>query len=430
MEIFHRMESQVRSYSRSFPVVFHKALGSTLYDEHGKGYLDFLAGAGTLNYGHNHPLIKQAVMDYLEEDGLIHGLDTFTCAKRDFLGALDEIILRPRQLDYRVQFPGPTGTNAVEAAMKLARLVKQRENIVAFTNGFHGVSLGSLAATANSHFRSGAGTTLNQVTFMPYCGYMGEEGETLGYFRQLLNDPSSGLDRPAAVIVETVQGEGGVNVASIRWLRELEVICREFDMLLIVDDIQVGNGRTGSFFSFEKANLRPDIVLLSKSLGALGLPLAIMLFKPELDIWKPGQHNGTFRSNNLALVAATAALENFWRSPELAQQVAARGRRLHEGLQEIADAFDGELMTIRGRGMIQGIACAQPELASEISRAAFANGMIIETAGPLGEVVKCLPPLVLTEDELERGLEILARSVATAVERLRTAEMAAKEGRA
>src|SRR5688572_5957892 len=263
LKIFNRLESEVRGYIRTFPALFAKAQGSLLIGEDDSQYIDFFSGAGTLNYGHNNPLLKQAVLDYLDADGLVHGLDMATVAKRDFLETFERVILKPRGLSYKVQFPGPTGTNAVEAALKLARKVTKRTNIISFTNGFHGVSGGSLAATANSKFRDSAGFTLANITFMPYDGYMGTGVDTTTYLERMLTDKSSGVDTPAAVIVETIQAEGGVNVASFQWLRALEQVCRRHDMLLIVDDIQTGCGRTGTFFSFEGAGISPDIVTLS-----------------------------------------------------------------------------------------------------------------------------------------------------------------------
>ncbi|MEQ8495685.1 MAG: aminotransferase class III-fold pyridoxal phosphate-dependent enzyme, partial [Gammaproteobacteria bacterium] len=244
---FDELESNVQSYARSFPVVFDKAEGSYLYDESGRRYIDFLAGAGSLNYGHNNPHLRKKLVEYIESCGITHSLDMHSKAKETFLNTFNELILAPRGLDYVAQFTGPTGTNAVEAALKLARNIKGRHNIIAFTNGFHGVSLGAMAATGNSHHRGAAGLPLSGVTHMPYCSYFGDELDTISYMEKMLDDPSSGVDHPAAVIVETVQGEGGLNVASTRWLQALERVCRERDMLLIVDDIQAGCDRTGTF---------------------------------------------------------------------------------------------------------------------------------------------------------------------------------------
>jgi diaminobutyrate-2-oxoglutarate transaminase len=276
MKIFEEIESEVRSYARSFPRVFNRAQGEYLYDEDGKQYLDFLAGAGTLNYGHNNPAFKKALLDYIEADGISHGLDLHTKAKAEFLETFNEKILKPRELEFVVQFTGPTGTNAVEAALKLARNIAGRENVISFTNGFHGVSLGSLAATGNSHHRGASGVSLSGSSRMPFDGYLGDGIDTTAYLDKVLSDSSSGIDAPAAVLVETVQGEGGINAASFEWLRNLEAVCRKHDMLLIVDDIQAGCGRTGTFFSFEEAGIKPDIVTLSKSLSGYGLPFAVV----------------------------------------------------------------------------------------------------------------------------------------------------------
>lgn len=411
LETFQRLESEVRGYCRSFPTVFTRAQGACLFDTHGDRYIDFLSGAGTLNYGHNNPAIKKDVMAYLETDGLIHGLDMASRAKQIFLETFEEVILKPREFEYKVQFPGPTGTNAVEAAFKLARKATGRTNIVSFTNGFHGVSLGSLAATGNAHFRDASGISLPETTFMPYDGYLGDGVDTLDYFERALEDRSSGLDHPAAVVVETVQGEGGLNAASFAWLRRLERICDDNDIILIVDDIQAGCGRTGTFFSFEGAGINPGIVTLSKSLSGYGLPMSIVLMRPDLDVWDPSEHNGTFRGNNLAFVSATSALKKYWRSDDFMLEIAKKGRRIRERLGEWAARYPKLFTEVRGRGMMRGIVCDPPEAASDIGRHAFEKGLIIETSGAQGEVVKILAPLTIGEPTLEKGLDILEASI-------------------
>lgn len=412
LKIFDRMESEVRGYVRSFPTLFDKARGSRLIDEANNVYIDFFAGAGTLNYGHNNPVIKQDLIDYLESDGVIHGLDMATVAKKEMLEAFERTILRPRGMSYKVQFTGPTGTNAVEAALKLARKVKGRSNIVSFTHGFHGVSGGSLATTANAKYRGVAGAPLQNTTFMPFDGYLGAGVDTTEYLERMVSDRSSGMDHPAAVIVETVQGEGGVNVASAAWLRALEQVCRRHDMLLIVDDIQVGCGRTGNFFSFEEAGLSPDIVTLSKSIGGYGLPMAMVLLKPELDVWKPGEHNGTFRGNNLAFVAARAALLHYWSDDAFMDGTRRKGLVIRNWLEHIAADYPAGEFTVRGRGMIQGLVSVNTELPGRIAQRCFEQGLVIETSGAEDEVLKVLPALTIDEKLLCRGLEILEQSVA------------------
>ncbi|HEX7052751.1 MAG TPA: diaminobutyrate--2-oxoglutarate transaminase [Burkholderiales bacterium] len=412
LEIFDRLESEVRSYVRSFPTVFARARGAVLSDEAGRDYIDFFSGAGTLNYGHNDAGLKARLIEYLQADGVVHSLDMGTGAKRAFLEAFEQIILGPRKLHYKLQFPGPTGTNAVEAALKLARQVKGRAGIVSFTNGFHGVSGGSLAATGNAKFREAAGVALGNTVFMPYDGYLGEGVDSTEYLERMLADRSSGLDHPAAVIVETVQGEGGVNVASFEWLRNLERVCRRHDMLMIVDDIQVGCGRTGSFFSFEPAGISPDIVTLSKSISGFGLPMALVLMKPELDVWTPGSHSGTFRGNNLAFVTARAALERYWRTRELEDELRAKAAVVTASLAHIARAYPRGGFSVRGRGLIQGLAARDPALPERISARAFREGLIVETSGAESQVLKLLPPLTIDELTLRRGLELLERAVA------------------
>lgn len=410
--IFDDIESEVQSYARAFPIVFNRAKGSWLYDEEGKGYLDFLAGAGTLNYGHNNEHLKSALLEYIQEDGITHGLDLHTVAKQKFLHALNDKILKPRNLNYMVQFTGPTGTNAVEAALKIARNVKGRSNIIAFTNGFHGVSLGAMAATGNSHHRDAAGIALTGVTHVPFDGYMGKDVDSVALLETMIEDTSSGLDKPAGVIVETIQGEGGLNVARKEWLQALEKLCRKHDMLLIVDDIQAGCGRSGRFFSFEESGIKPDIVTLSKSLSGYGLPFAVTLIKPEYDTWKPGEHNGTFRGNNHAFITAATALEHYWSDDKFQNDVQMKIRQLSTRLQRIAKNYDPKLMTAKGRGFMQGIEFKSGELANRICREAFTRGLIIETSGSEGQVVKCLCPLTITPEELDQGLTILEQSVA------------------
>ncbi|CAM5199884.1 Diaminobutyrate--2-oxoglutarate transaminase OS=Castellaniella defragrans (strain DSM / CCUG 39792 / 65Phen) OX=1437824 GN=BN940_07411 PE=3 SV=1 [Castellaniella denitrificans] len=412
LKIFDRMESEVRGYVRSFPVIFSKARGSELFDEDGRRYIDFFSGAGTLNYGHNNPVLRERMMAYLESDGVTHGLDMATSAKKYFMQTLGRLVLEPRGLDYVLQFTGPTGTNAVEAALKIARQVKGRQNVISFTHGFHGVSGGSLAATANRKFRKAAGVALGNISFMPYDGYFGPDVNTMAYLERMLDDPSSGLDQPAAVIVETVQGEGGVNVASQRWLRELERLCRRHDMLLIVDDIQVGCGRTGGFFSFEAAGISPDIVTLSKSLSGFGLPMALVLLRRELDVWEPGAHSGTFRGNNLAFVTAAQALETYWTDEALSAEVAAKERLVRDWLENLAHSSRDAGLGVRGRGLIQGLVAPVGEgLAGRIARRAFEQGVVIETSGAHDEVLKVLPALTIPRELLQQGLEIIERSV-------------------
>ena len=406
---FDELESSVRIYCRTFDCLFGRAKGAFLYDHHNRSYIDFLSGAGSLNYGHNHPAIKRAVIDYLEGDGVVHSLDLYTTAKLAFLRKFRDVILVPRGLDYRVQFCGPTGTDAVEAALKLVRKVTGRQNIVAFSNAYHGVSLGALAATASSQKRASAGIALENVMRMPFEGFAGVIDGIALVERMLA--PGGGIEPPGGIIVETVQGEGGLNVASIDWLRRLSELAKRIEVPLIVDEIQTGCGRTGTFFSFERAGIRPDIVCVSKSISGLGLPLALVLIEPSLDQWGPGDHAGTFRGSNLAFVGATAALD-FWLDGALLEHVNRRGKRMREHLLGLVEQHPDQCAGVRGIGMMQGIAWHAPQIAAAVSRAAFAHGLIVETCGALDEVTKLLPPLTIDDQVLDEGLSRLSMAVA------------------
>ncbi|MGB3351544.1 MAG: diaminobutyrate--2-oxoglutarate transaminase [Mycobacterium sp.] len=409
-DVYEQVESGVRSYCRSWPTTMEVAQGSWLTDAAGRRYLDFFAGAGALNYGHNNPALKKPLLDYLSNDMIVHSLDMATSAKTDFLETFERLILRPRGLDYKVQFPGPTGANSVEAALKLARKVTGRESIINFTNAFHGMTLGALSVTGNSMKRAGAGIPLVHSTPMPYDNYFGGATEDFHWFERVLDDSGGGLNHPAAVIVETVQGEGGLNVARAEWLQALAELCRRRDILLIVDDVQMGCGRTGQFFSFEEAGIVPDIVTLSKSISGYGLPMALTLFRRELDVWTPGEHNGTFRGHNPAFITATKALETYWSTSSFAEETSAKGGQVRDRLEQIAATHEG--ISARGRGMAQGLKFADTALASEVCRAGFDRGVLMETSGPSDEVVKLLPPLTTTAADLDSGIDILAEAVA------------------
>lgn len=404
IDIYDRRESVVRSYSRTMPRQFERGHGVWMIDDRGGQYLDFLSGCSTLNYGHNHPVLKKALLEYIQADGIAHSLDLHTTAKADFLETFERLILEPRELDYRAMFTGPTGTNAVEAAIKLARKVTGRELVIAFTNGFHGMTLGALACTGNAGKRGGAGVPLSHVSHEPYDGYYGADVDTAALLDQRLSDPSSGLDAPAAIIVETVQGEGGLNAASPEWLRAVAAIAKRHGALMIVDDIQAGCGRTGSFFSFEGMGFTPDIVTLAKSLSGMGLPFALTLMRPEFDIWSPGEHNGTFRGNNHAFITATAALRHFWSDTEFIADISRRGDMLGERLQKIANEHG---LSTRGRGMMRGLDVGSGEIAASITAACFQRGIVIETSGPHDEIVKVLAPLTIEDAVLSEGLDIL-----------------------
>ena len=413
--IFEERESNVRSYCRAFPTLFTTAKGSILHNSDDRSFIDFLAGAGALNYGHNHDTLKAALVEYISRDGISHALDLHTEAKQAFLTAFTERILEPRGLPHRVQFAGPTGANAVEVALKISRKVTGRTGIVAFMGGYHGHSLGSLAATANLEHRAAAGVPLGNVTFVPFSSG-GPTGEfaSLDYLRAILSDSHSGIEAPAAVILETVQAEGGVNVAPAEWLRELRALCDEHGIVLIVDEIQTGCGRTGPFFSFERAGIVPDVITLSKSISGFGQPMAITLIKPELDQWKPAEHTGTFRGNNLAFVTAAAALQ-VWEDEDIEAGVRSRAAIVHDELTQHLLPLHPAL-ELRGIGLIWGVDTVGIDpsgaLAREIGRRCFADGLVIERTGRNDTVLKLLPPLTIPEETLREGMAILTAATA------------------
>ncbi|NDR56814.1 diaminobutyrate--2-oxoglutarate transaminase [Aliiruegeria sabulilitoris] len=405
ISVFKRRESEARSYCRGFDTVFTSARGSEMTDASGRSYVDFLAGCSSLNYGHNDPDMKAALIDHLQADGVAHGLDMHTDAKAAFLDAFCTNILAPRGMDHKVMFTGPTGANAVEAAMKIARKATGRTNIVAFTNGFHGVTQGALAATGNGYHRGGAGTTLHGVTRMPFDGYMGDAFDTADLLEAMLEDNSSGLDMPAAILLETVQGEGGLNAARPEWLRRVAELARSNGILLIVDDIQAGCGRTGSFFSFDGMEFTPDIVTMAKSISGFGLPMGLVLVRPEHDVMGPAEHNGTFRGNTHAFVTARVAIEKFWSDETFRADIDRRAAIVADGLEIIAGMIPGA--RLKGRGMMRGVDVGSGMLAGDICARAFQKGLIVETSGPNDEVVKILAPLTTPDATLRKGLNIL-----------------------
>ncbi|WKV16666.1 diaminobutyrate--2-oxoglutarate transaminase [Janibacter limosus] len=403
--IFAERESEVRSYCRNWPVVFDTSKGPYQTTEDGERYTDFFSGAGALNYGHNNDILKEALIEYVSRDGVTHSMDMHTKAKREFLEAFTELILEPRGMTHKIQFPGPTGTNAVETALKTARKATGREDVVHFTNAFHGMTLGSLAVTGNAFKRAGAGTPLYHATAAPYDDYIVGETSDFARLKRIWADSGSGTSLPAAVIVETVRGEGGLKAARGEWLKELQDLCREYGVLMIVDDVQAGCGRTGTFFSFEDFGLDPDIITLSKSISGYGLPMALTLMKPEIDDWEPGEHNGTFRGHNPAFVTGAKALRTYWADDTPEKNIAARARELTERLKVLAGLAEGS--ELRGRGLLSGVAFADLEVAEKIAKAAFARKLLVETSGPSSEVVKIMPPLTITKDELAAGLDQL-----------------------
>ncbi len=410
---FKRYESVVRSYCRMYPAVFERGEGHLLIDENGNEKIDFLAAAGAVHYGHNNPMLRDALVDYIQRGGVANSLDLYSTAKRDFLETFSEVILEPREYDYRVMFPGPSGSDAVEAAIKLARKVSGRRLVVSFTGAAHGSTLGALALSGNRIRRQGCGVPLESARAMPYSGYHGGAVDTLALFESYLTDPQSGFDVPAAVIVETIQADGGVNVASDQWLQKLQQLCRSHGIYLILDEVQVGCGRTGPFFSFEPAGIRPDMVVLSKSLSGYGSPMSVLLIDSELDAWTPGEHDSSFRGNNLAMVTAAASLD-YWRDDKLATDVEEKGVLVRERLERLAGNRPWLGAEARGRGLIVGLDLGQGLSGPQVARACFDRGLLVDVCGPNDRVLKLTPPLTIPREALESGLRIIEEAVALA----------------
>ncbi len=403
MTIFEQRESSIRAYSRVYPVVFKTANNARQTDDTGKEYIDFFAGAGVLNFGHNNPAMKNAIIEYLNKNGVLHSLDMQTQAKAEFIQHFTDVILKPRNMPHRLQFTGPTGTNAVEAAMKLARRVTGRQNIVAFDQGFHGMTLGALAATANEYFRSAAGVPLEHVTHLPFAEQSDNSDESITALREVFLDHNA--PAPAAFLIETIQAEGGVNVADKNWIEAIAAIAKELGALLIVDDIQVGCGRTGSYFSFDDLDIDPDIVCLAKGIGGIGTPLAMNLVRPELDDhWSPGEHTGTFRGQNLSFVAGKVALD-FFTNDTLMDKVNANVDFMHSQLKPLLNSDPS--LQLRSKGMIMGLDVGDGERASAIVQKCFIDGLIVASCGMGGKVIKLIPPLTIPQTDLAVGLNIL-----------------------
>ncbi len=415
MQVFERWESEIRGYCRAYPTVFKSASGARQVDEQGKSYIDFFAGAGVLNFGHNNPRMKQAIVDYIQSDGITHSLDMHTTAKRTFIERFAEVVLKPRNMDYKMQFMGPTGTNAVEAALKLARKVTGRSEVIACSHGFHGMTIGALACTANEYFRNASGIELGNVTRIPFENQPGGGVEQVHALLQAYADPSSGRPPVAAIMVEAIQAEGGVNVATREYLHALQDCAKKLGALFIIDDIQAGCGRTGSYFSFDGMGLDPDIITLAKGLGGFGTPVAMNLNKPEHDKhWAPGEHTGTFRGQNISFVAGTVALDYF-KDDALMTDVKKKGETMKKKLESLLPLGNGHF-EVRGRGMMQAIDVGAGKLAKDVARRCFETGLLIGPCGSGGRVIKLIPPLIISEADLTEGLNILEGALKAALD--------------
>lgn len=421
-------ESNARSYPRRFPLALKTAKGCTVTDVEGRSYLDCLAGAGTLALGHNHPEVIATLTDVLSSGLPLHTLDLTTPVKDGFVSELFDTLPEELRREAKIQFCSPSGSDAVEAAIKLAKTATGRSNVVAFSGAYHGMSQGSLSLMGSLGPKASVGQLVPGTHFFPYpysyrCpfGRGGEETAQLAgeYFERALKDPEGGINRPAAVILEAVQGEGGVIPAPVEWLRKVRAVTAELGIPLILDEVQSGVGRTGQFYAFESAGIVPDIVVLSKAIGG-GLPLAVVVYRSELDVWKPGAHAGTFRGNQLAMAAGQKTLDIIVRDG-LVARAAEAGLRLRDHLEAIArqSAYIGE---VRGAGLMLGVETIDPtgyrdssgrlpastEAAAAVQAEAFRQGLILETGGRFGSVLRLLPPLIISNAEIDRVADILA----------------------
>ncbi len=427
-------ESNARSYPRRLPLAIQRAEGIHVTDMDGKTYYDCLAGAGTLALGHNHPAVVDAIKATLDQKLPLHTLDITTPLKEAFVDELFASLPQEFAQDARVHFCAPTGADAIEAAVKLAKIASGRSGVLSFHGGYHGSTHATMSLSGTLHQKGDIPGLMPEVQFLPYpysyrCpfGVGGEQGHQLSarYIRSLLGDPESGVRPPAAMILEVVQGEGGAIPAPVEWLREMRRITEEHGILLIVDEVQTGFGRTGKLFAFEHAGIVPDILVLSKAIGG-SLPLSVLVYRKQFDCWKPGAHIGTFRGNQLAMAAGLASLQLI-RRENLVEHAAQRGLQLTAKLQELQRKVP-QIGDVRGRGLMIGVEIvdgqgrtdalglplADPALASAIQRKCFQKGLILELGGRHGAVVRFLPPLIITEVQVDIVAGIFAEAVCEA----------------
>lgn len=423
-----RRESNARSYPRRFPLALKSASGCLVTDVEGRTYLDCLAGAGTLALGHNHPEVIASLQDVLASGLPLHTLDLVTPVKDKFVSDIFETLPAGLREEAKIQFCSPSGTDAVEAAIKLAKTATGRTDVIAFRGAYHGMSQGSLSLMGSLGPKASIGQLVPGTHFFPYpyayrCpfGRGGDETAALAaeYFEKALRDPEGGINLPAAVILEAVQGEGGVIPAPAEWLRKVRSVTSELGIPLILDEVQSGVGRTGTFYAFQKAGIVPDIIALSKAIGG-GLPMSVMIYRQGLDLWKPGAHAGTFRGNQLAMAAGSKTLEIIKRDG-LVERAAIAGRRLRANLERIQShtPYIGE---VRGEGLMLGVEVIDPtrnpdslghpphggDIARAIQSAAFRDGLILETGGRYGSVLRLLPPLTISDAEIDQASDILS----------------------
>ena len=424
-------ESSARSYPRKFPFALKKAKGSWVEDVEGNRYLDFLCGAGTLALGHNDDDVKKSMIDLLESDAPLHTLDLMTPVKEMFVETILSLLPEELKNDAKIQFCSPSGTDATDAAIKLCKTTTGRGRVIAFSGGYHGMGHGALALTGNRNAKEKVQNLMPGVSFFPYpysyrCpfGLGGEEGAkaAANYFERTLKDPESGIEKPAAVIIEPIQGEGGVIPAPDEFLKRIRRVTKELDIPLIVDEIQCGIGRSGDVFAFEKSGIVPDVILMSKAIGG-SQPMSVVVYKKELDKWSAGAHAGTFRGNQLAMAAGTVVLEKI-RQKEFLDEVKRKGKRIEDALLQLKNEVS-IIGDVRGRGLMLGIEFIDPngdvdimnhplpsgEIAAEVQKRCFLRHLVMEKGGRNGSVMRCLCALNVKDDEIDFMLDVFTSVV-------------------
>ena len=424
-------ESNARSYPRKFPFALAKAQGSWIEDVEGNKYLDFLCGAGTLALGHNDPEVNQAMVDMLTGNLPLHTLDLTTPVKDTFVHTLLNLLPGELKNNAKIQFCSPSGTDAVDAALKLCKTATGRSSIIAFNGAYHGMGHGALALTGNLHAKNKVNDLMPNVHFMPYpysyrCpfGLGGDAGTdaACAYFERMLKDPECGITKPAAVILETIQGEGGVIPAPVKFIQTVRRVTKELDIPMIVDEIQCGIGRSGRFFAFEYADIVPDVILSSKAIGG-SQPLSVVIYNKKLDVWEPGAHAGTFRGNQLAMRAGTVVM-NRVSKPEFLDDVVKKGEIFAKRLEEIKSKVS-IIGDVRGKGLMRGIEFVDPkpqsdslgakkasgEIAALVQKRCFENRLVMEKGGRNGAVMRCLCALNVTMEDLEKALDIIEKVI-------------------
>lgn len=423
----NEFESSARSYPRKFPFALNKAKGVWVEDVEGNKYLDFLCGAGTLALGHNDDEVNQAMIDLIQSGAPLHTLDLTTPTKDKFVETIHKILPFGMGDEVKIQFCSPSGTDATDAAIKLCKTATGRSTVVAFSGGYHGMGHGAMALTGNCNAKNKVANLMPGVQFMPYpysyrcpMGLGGEAGTKacIAYFERMLKDPESGLTKPAAVILEPIQGEGGVIPAPVEFLQAVRRVTEELDIPMICDEIQCGMGRSGKVFAFEYAGIKPDVILASKAIGGTQ-PMSVVIYNKKLDSWGPGAHAGTFRGNQLAMAAGTVVMNRI-SQPEFLEEVVRKGAKFRSRMKAIQEQCP-IVGDVRGKGLMMGIEFVNPkgpvdlmghpepsgEIAARVQRECFENKLVMEKGGRNGSVMRCLTALSINDEDLEKGISIL-----------------------